>query len=122
MQSDPAKRSGKARRCVMAIDRGLREKLVPGTRLRARYRGSEYGAEVIVGEDEKRRYRLEDGREFKSLSAAGSAVMDGIACNGWHFWNVMESEAEATTETAEKPARSTPPVNPRNRTKGQAAR
>src|SRR5829696_7839466 len=111
-RNDPAG----ARRCVMAIDGGLRDKLQPGTRLWARYRGSEYGAEVIVGEDEKRRYRLEDGREFKSLSAAGGAVMDGIACNGWRFWNVVESEGKPKVEPAGKPVPGPLPAKPRSST------
>lgn len=33
------------------------------------------------------RYTLHtDDSIHKSLSAAGSKVMDGIACNGWRFW------------------------------------
>ena len=38
--------------------------------------------------EEGLRYRLEDGREFKSPSSAGSAVMGGVACNGWRFWSL----------------------------------
>jgi len=44
----------------------------------------------------KRRYRLEDGREFKSPSAAGMAIT-GHACDGWIFWSIQ------TTETTPKP-------------------
>jgi len=36
-----------------------------------------------VKTDDGIRYRLDDGRKFKSPSAAGSAVMGGKACNGW---------------------------------------
>ncbi len=32
-------------------------------------------------------FRLDDGQEFASPSAAGSAVT-GTACNGWAFWSV----------------------------------
>jgi len=63
-----------------------------GTRLVARYKKEEYSATVVEGEEGGLRYRLDDGREFKSLSSAGSAVMDGVACNGWRFWSVAGSE------------------------------
>jgi hypothetical protein len=66
--------------------------LQAGTRLVARYKGQEHSATVVEGEKGGLRYRLDDGREFKSLSAAGSAVMDGVACNGWRFWSVAGSE------------------------------
>ena len=46
--------------------------LAAGTKLVARYKGKEYTAEVVETE-EGLRYRLEDGKEFKSLSSAGSA-------------------------------------------------
>ena len=42
---------------------------------------------------------LEDGKRFKSPSAAGSAVMGGTACNGWRFWSV---EGEETKPAASK--------------------
>ena len=69
-----------------------------GTRLVARYKKVAYMAEVVEGEKGKLRYRLEDGREFKSPSAAGSAVMGGNACNGWSFWSLEESPAEDTPQ------------------------
>lgn len=85
----------------MAIDGGRRDKLQAGTKLTAKYRGREYATEVLTGEDGKARYRLEDGREFSGPSAAGSAVMNGIACNGWRFWSLAESaQSEAAPETA----------------------
>ena len=60
-----------------------------------------------AGKAGKRRYRLTDGREFASPSAAGKAVMGGTACNGWRFWSVAGAEpaAGATPPT-------TPPVSP----------
>ena len=67
--------------------------LEAGTRLVARYKKEEHTATVVEGEGGGLRYRLEDGREFKSPSAAGSAVMGGVACNGWRFWSVA-GEAE----------------------------
>jgi len=67
--------------------------LAAGTRLVARYKKAEHTATVVEGEEGGLRYRLEDGREFKSPSAAGSAVMGGVACNGWRFWS-LAGEAE----------------------------
>ena len=64
--------------------------LKPGTKLWVTYKKQEYRAEVIPGEDGKVRYRLADGREFKSPSSLGTAVT-GKACNGWTFWSVEES-------------------------------
>src|SRR3990172_9561781 len=74
----------------MAIeDRNLKA----GTKLVARYKGQEHTAEVVKTE-EGLRYRLEDGREFKSPSSAGSTIMGGSACNGWRFWSVVGEEAK----------------------------
>ena len=87
----------------MAIDGGLRNKLAAGTKLVARYKGVDYVAEVVTNGDGKTRFRLADGQEFKSPSAAGSAVMGGVACNGWRFWNV-EGAATAMPTKAATPA------------------
>jgi len=62
--------------------------LKPGQVLVARYKQREHRCEVVKGEEGKVRYRLKDGREFASPSAAGSAVMGGTACNGWRFWSL----------------------------------
>ncbi len=75
--------------------------LEPGTRLAARYKGQEHAAEVVEAEDGIR-YRLEDGREFKSPSSAGSAVMGGKACNGWRFWSLAGSEGASAPKSAAK--------------------
>ncbi len=80
------------------VDRNL----AAGAKLVARYKGKEYPAEVVETE-EGVRYRLEDGRELKSPSSAGSAVMDGKACNGWRFWSLAGSE-EAKPKKAFKKA------------------
>lgn len=63
-----------------------RRSLAAGTSLVAHYKGTDYRATITEG----RRCRLEDGREFGSLSAAGSAITGGVACNGWRFWSVAE--------------------------------
>ena len=77
--------------------------LEAGTRLVARYKGQTYSAEVVQTE-EGLRYRLEDGRDFKSPSAAGSAVMGGTACNGWRFWS-LEGQEPARKERKEPKAK-----------------
>jgi len=71
--------------------------LKPGTRLVARYHKQQYQCEVVEREGGKLGYRLEDGREFKSPSAAGTAIT-GKACNGWAFWSVETSPAPAVPE------------------------
>jgi len=73
--------------------------LKSGTRLVARYKGQEHTAEVVQTEVGVR-YRLADGKEYKSPSAAGSAIMGGNACNGWRFWSLEG----ATPKTEKKPA------------------
>jgi hypothetical protein len=80
--------------------------LAAGTKLVARYKGKEYTAEVVETE-EGLRYRLEDGKEFKSPSSAGSAVMGG-ACNGWRFWSVAESDEAKPKPKAKKKTKANP--------------
>ena len=74
--------------------------LTKGMRLTARYHKQSYSCEVVEGEAGKLRYRLEDGREFKSPSAAGMAITGG-SCNGWAFWSVAvdAKPAETSAET-----------------------
>lgn len=77
--------------------------LKPGTRLVARYHKQSYSCLVVEGEGGKLRYRLADGREFKSPSAAGMAIT-GHACDGWVFWSVET----ATAALAPQPIGSSP--------------
>jgi hypothetical protein len=82
--------------------------LASGTKLYARYKGQTYTAEVAEKEG-KLLYRLPDGREFKSPSAAGRAIT-GLACNGWAFWSVgdpRESTELVSSTRARPPATST---------------
>ncbi|MDA1061373.1 MAG: hypothetical protein O2895_00405 [Chloroflexi bacterium] len=88
----------------MAIDATQRKAMAAGMTLTAKYKKAEHTAEVVAGEDGKLVYRLADGREFKSPSAAGSAVMGGVACNGWRFWSLATDIAEAPTKPAAKKA------------------
>ncbi len=77
--------------------------LMAGAKLVARYKGQEYTAEVVETE-EGLRYRLEDGRQFKSPSAAGSAIMEGNACNGWRFWSLADEERPKPHKATERGA------------------
>jgi Restriction Enzyme Adenine Methylase Associated len=75
--------------------------LKPGTKLVATYKKQDFTCEVVKTKDGVA-YRLADGQEFKSLSSAGSAVMNGSACNGWRFWTV---EGEAKPKASSAPAK-----------------
>ncbi len=95
-----------------------------GTKLWAKYKGTIHTAELVETEAGPR-YRLATGREFKSPSAAGAAVMgEGRTCNGWAFWTVGDG-ATATgpvrSVQAARPAASTvlPAPKPSKRTRGR---
>ena len=87
----------------MAIDATQRKAIAAGKTLTAKYRGTQYSVQVITGEGGKLLYRLGDGREFKSPSSAGSAVMGGSACNGWRFWSIDDGAPRSAAKPA-KPA------------------
>jgi hypothetical protein len=45
----------------------------------------------VVKTEDGLRYRLADGREFKSPAGAGAAIFGkGRTCNGWRFWSIAE--------------------------------
>jgi len=71
--------------------------LVKGTRLVAKYKKQSYECMVLDNGEGRLIFRLGDGREFNSLSAAGVAIT-GSACNGWIFW----AEADGTKPVAAK--------------------
>ena len=71
------------------------------------YKKEEYRAEVIAGEGGKVKYRLTGGREFKSPSAAGTAIT-GKACNGWAFWSVDLGDPPREPETVDAQAEDSP--------------
>jgi len=77
----------------MIEDRNIK----PGQRLVGRYHKQEYHAIVVEGPTGGLRYRLDDGREFGSPSAAGTAIT-GKASNGWAFWSLAEAPAHAPEE------------------------
>ena len=86
--------------------------LAAGTRLTADYKGRAWTCSVAEDEGGKLAYVLEDGRRFTSPSAAGSAVMGGIACNGWRFWSVKDEEpASPAPDAANTPAPTAKPGN-----------
>ena len=96
----------------MTIDATQRKAIAAGQTLTAKYKGTQYSVEIITGEGGKLLYRLGDGREFKSPSSAGSAVMGGSACNGWRFWSVDDGTkappakpAKAAAKTPAKPGK-----------------
>ncbi len=73
--------------------------LTPGTVLVGHYKKAEYACEVMASEKGRALYRLMiDGREFKSLSAAGTAITGG-ACNGWAFWSLERAQEAKAAET-----------------------
>ena len=75
--------------------------LTKGTKLTGRYHKQSYSCEVVENAEGKLMYRLQDGREFKSPSAAGMAIT-GHACDGWVFWSVQTEENAPATETEQK--------------------
>ncbi len=76
-----------------------------GTRLAAKYKKHTFVCTVETREgDDGVAYVLEDGKRFKSPSAAGSQVMGGKAVNGWRFWS-LEEEAPSGSEASEQPAK-----------------
>src|SRR5688572_8791359 len=83
-----------------------KRELSVGTKLTARYKKKEHTAEVVQTE-QGLRYRLSDGKEFKSLSAAGMAITGG-AVNGWKFWSLAGEGSTEAEETESTPPEATP--------------
>ena len=81
-----------------------------GTRLVARYKGQEHTANVVET-DAGIRYRLADGKEYKSPSAAGSAIMGGNACNGWRLWSMANGASKPAKPKKESKKSGRKPVN-----------
>jgi hypothetical protein len=73
--------------------------LKAGTKLIGKYHKQPYKCKVVEV-DGKLRFRLEDGREFKSPSAAGMAIT-GHACDGWVFWSMETASDTSTKETSQ---------------------
>jgi hypothetical protein len=79
-----------------------------GTKLTASYKKQTYICTVEAGEEGKIVFAV-DVKHYSSPSSAGSAVMNGTACNGWRFWTVAGEEPRATE--APVPAKATKPAN-----------
>ena len=78
--------------------------LTVGTRLVASYRKQVYVCMVERAEEgDGILFVLEDGRKFKSASAAASALMGGKAVNGWRFWSVQGTKPQGKERGREKP-------------------
>lgn len=85
--------------------------LAVGTILTATFKKNEYLCTVEQSEKnpDKQAYRLGmNGLAYSSPSAAGSAVMGGIACNGWAFWSVQGAEKVARPVYGERKAKVAP--------------
>ncbi len=93
--------------------------LKPGTVLVARYKKVQHRCEVLAGEDGKVVFRIKGGKEFSSPSAAGSAVMGGVACNGWRFWTPEGAEAKAAKATSTSKAAKTPATKAKGASKAK---
>ncbi len=78
--------------------------LVSGTKLVGRYKGAQHSVLVVGDADTGFGYELDNGTIYRSLSAAGSAVMNGVSCNGWRFWSVEADEVEKPQQEAKKTA------------------
>ncbi len=78
--------------------------LVAGTKLVGRYKGQQHVVLVVGDAQTGFGYELDNGTIYKSLSAAGSAVMKGVSCNGWRFWTVDGDEPEKPQQEAKKTA------------------
>ena len=77
--------------------------LTKGTKLTGRYHKQTFSCEVVEDAEGKLRYHLEDGREFKSPSAAGMAIT-GHSCDGWKFWSVVTEENAAAPKAENQEA------------------
>lgn len=95
--------------------------LAVGTRLVAKYKGQTYTC-AVEERNGKKVYVLEDGREFKSPSAAGSSVMGGQACNGWRFWSVSQGEAAVEGQTQKGEGEANGPTRGRKKKSGNKDR
>lgn len=74
-----------------------------GARLVATYKKQAYVCTVEAAEEGGGVvFVLEDGKRFKSPSAAGSYVMGGKAVNGWRFWSLEGGGPRPEAEAARK--------------------
>ena len=76
-----------------------------GTQLAATYKKEDYACEVVAGDNGAVLYQFQDGRTFKSLSAAGIGVTGRISCGGRTFWKAVGKDGALTAleQTAKRP-------------------
>ncbi len=77
--------------------------LTVGTRLVATFHKKKHFCEVVQASDGLGYQLNSTGVIYKSLSSAGSAVMDGVACNGWRFWSIATEENSKEVTVAPVP-------------------
>ena len=75
--------------------------LEAGVVLVGTYRKESYRCR-IEKEDDGMVFVLEDGRRFRSASAAAGAVMGGKSVNGWLFWSLATAEVEPAAPEPKK--------------------
>jgi len=80
--------------------------LTKGTKLTGRSHKQTYSCDVVENAEGKLFYRLEDGREFKSPSAAGKAIT-GHSCDGWVFWSLQTEETTPKADVETTPTAKT---------------
>ncbi len=82
-----------------------------GMKLVARYKGKDHRAEGVKTADGLR-YRLDDGREFRSPSSARRRDHGRPqACNGWKCWSIAEA-ASPKSKTSKARAKQAKPESP----------
>ena len=85
--------------------------LAPGTELVGRYKRTQFTATVredgiyVEPAPLTPATAADPHGPFKSLSAAGKAVMGGISCNGWRFWSLAGTLPEPKPAKASKTGR-----------------
>ncbi len=60
--------------------------LVNGMKLRSHYKGALHTAEIVNGKI------LFNGKEYTSPSAAAVEAAEGVAINGWKFWEFLDEK------------------------------
>ena len=79
--------------------------LAVGTKLWANYKKARYVCTVEASADgDRNEFVLEGGKRFRSPSSAAMEVMGGKAVNGWRFWSLEGTEAQAGSTSAEPKA------------------
>jgi hypothetical protein len=89
----------------MALDN---RELAAGTVLVATYKKASHRCEVVAT-GEGLRFKLEDGKLFKSPSSAGRGITGRVSCDGWKFWSL---DGEAPEKPATEPTTVTATAQP----------